>query len=51
MQVFGRKVEDVIKDGINGKITNLPETTKLKLQNIMKTLSNKSKANLIAFVF
>lgn len=51
MQVFGRKVEDVIKDGINGKITNLPETTKIKLQNIMKTLSNKSKANLIAFVF
>ena len=51
MQVFGRKLEDVIKDGINGKMSELPENTKIRLQNIMKALSNKARANLIAFVF
>lgn len=51
MQVFGRKVEDVIKDGINGKMSDLSDSTKQRLQNVMKALSNKSRANLIAFVF
>ena len=51
MQVFGRRLEDVIKDGINGKMSELPENTKQRLQNVMKALSNKSRANLIAFVF
>jgi len=51
MQVFGRRLEDVIKDGINNKLSDLPENTKQRLQNVMKALSNKSRANLIAFVF
>ena len=51
MQVFGRRLEDVIKDGINNKMSDLPENTKQRLQNVMKALSNKSRANLIAFVF
>ena len=51
MQVFGRRVEDVIKDGINGKMSDLSDNTKQRLQNVMKALSNKSRANLIAFVF
>jgi hypothetical protein len=51
MQVFGRKVEDVIKDGICSKMSDLSDNTKQRLQNVMKALSNKSRANLIAFVF
>ena len=42
---------NVIKDGINGKMSDLSDNTKQRLQNVMKALSNKSRANLIAFVF
>ena len=41
----------IIKDGINAKLTTLPDNTRVKLQNLMKTLANKGKTNLIAIVF
>jgi stage IV sporulation protein A len=50
-QMFGRNMGDVIKDGINAKLTTLPDNTRVKLQNLMKTLANKGKTNLIAIVF
>ena len=50
-QMFGRNMGDVIKDGINAKLTTLPDNTRIKLQNLMKTLANKGKTNLIAIVF
>lgn len=50
-QMFGRNMGDVIKDGINSKLSTLPDNTRIKLQNLMKTLANKGKTNLIAIVF
>ena len=50
-QMFGRNMGEVIKDGINAKLTTLPDNTRIKLQNLMKTLANKGKTNLIAIVF
>ena len=50
-QMFGRNMGDVIRDGINAKLTTLPDNTRVKLQNLMKTLANKGKTNLIAIVF
>ena len=50
-QMFGRNMGDVIKDGINSKLNTLPDNTRVKLQNLMKTLANKGKTNLIAIVF
>jgi len=50
-QMFGRNMGEVIKDGINAKLTTLPDNTRVKLQNLMKTLANKGKTNLIAIVF
>ena len=50
-QMFGRNMGDVIKDGINAKLSTLPDNTRIKLQNLMKTLTNKGKTNLIAIVF
>ena len=41
----------VLQGGISSKLTTLPENTKVKLQNLMKTLANKGKSNLIAVVF
>ncbi len=50
-QIFGQNMGVVLQGGISGKLTMLPENTKLKLQNLMKTLANKGKNNLIAVVF
>lgn len=50
-QIFGQNMGVVLQGGINGKLTMLPENTKNKLQNLMKTLANKGKNNLIAVVF
>lgn len=48
--IFGRKVGDVIKDGVNAKLLLMPEQSKARLQHIVKTLANKGKGNLIAFI-
>jgi stage IV sporulation protein A len=50
-QIFGQNMGVVLQGGISAKLTMLPETTKIKLQNLMKTLANKGKNNLIAVVF
>ena len=50
-QIFGQNMGVVLQGGISSKLTTLPETTKVKLQNLMKTLANKGKGNLIAVVF
>lgn len=50
-QIFGQNMGVVLQGGISSKLTTLPETTKVKLQNLMKTLANKGKSNLIAVVF
>lgn len=50
-ELFGQKFGDIIKAGITGKLATLPEPIKMKLQQLIKTISNKGKSNLIAFVF
>ena len=50
-QMFGQNMGNVIKEGVNAKLTLLPDNTRIKLQNLMKTLANKGKTNLIAIVF
>ena len=50
-ELFGRKYEDIISQGIEMKLHSLPEPVKIKMQQLLKTISNKGKSNLIAFVF
>jgi stage IV sporulation protein A len=50
-QIFGQNMGIVLQGGISSKLTALPENTKVKLQSLMKTISNKGKNNLIAVVF
>lgn len=50
-ELFGQKFGDIIKAGVMGKLNTLPEPVKIKLQALIKTISNKGKTNLIAFVF
>ena len=49
--IFGRKLGDVIQDGLKSKTNTLPDHTRIKVQQIVKTLANKGKSNVIAIVF
>lgn len=51
MSMFGRNIGDLLKDGINAKLMTLPENNRVKLQNILKSMTNRGKNNLIAIVF
>lgn len=50
-ELFGQKLKDIITGGVASKLSGLPEPIKVKLQQIIKTVSNRGKGNLIAFVF
>ncbi|MGN1344081.1 MAG: stage IV sporulation protein A [Traorella sp.] len=48
--IFGRKLADIIKDGLNVKLSMIPETARVRLQDILTKLVNKGKGNIIAIV-
>lgn len=50
-QIFGKKLGEVVSTNLITKLNALPETTRNKVQQLVKTLANKSKQNLIAIVF
>lgn len=50
-QLFGRKLGDVIQDGVLAKLNTIPEPTRIKLQSLLRTMTNKGKNNIIAIVF
>lgn len=49
-EIFGRKLSDLIRDGLNAKLSMIPEAARLKLQDILTKLVNKGKGNVIAVV-
>lgn len=48
--IFGRKLSDLIQDGLNVKLSMIPETARVRLQDILTKLVNKGKGNVIAIV-
>ena len=50
-ELFGQKIKDIISSTLLIKVNSLPEPLKIKLQSIIKALTDKGKNNLIAFVF
>ena len=48
--IFGRKLSDLIRDGLNAKLSMIPEAARLRLQDILTKLVNKGKGNVIAIV-
>lgn len=50
-EMFGQKFGEIIKAGVSSKLSTLPDPIKQKLQQLLKTITNKGKGNLIAFVF
>ena len=49
-EIFGRHLSDIIKDGMNSKLSMIPENARVRLQEILKKLVNKGKGNVIAIV-
>jgi len=48
--IFGRKLSDLIRDGLNAKLSMIPEVARARLQDILTKLVNKGKGNVIAIV-
>ena len=48
--IFGRKLSDPIRDGLNAKLSMIPEAARIRLQDILTKLVNKGKGNVIAIV-
>jgi len=49
-EIFGRSLDTIVKEGIQGKLSLMPETTRFKLGNTITKIVNKGSNNLIAIV-
>ena len=49
-EIFGRSLEVIVSEGINAKLSMLPESTRYKLITILTKMVNKGSQNLIAIV-
>lgn len=50
-EIFGRSLDVIVKEGIQAKLSMLPENARYKLQQTLSKLVNKGSGNLIAIVF
>lgn len=48
--VFGRKLGDLIEEGMYFKLNSIPETASLRIHDILSKIVNKGKSNVIAIV-
>ena len=49
-ELFGRKLSEVVNDGIKAKIYLMQEDTKYKMKEALDKIVNKGKGGVIAFV-
>lgn len=49
-EIFGRSLDVIVKEGIQGKLSLMPEATRFKLGSTITKIVNKGANNLIAFV-
>lgn len=49
-EIFGRKLEDLISEGYDLKLRTIPDSTCLKIHDILEKVVNKGKTNVIAIV-
>ncbi len=50
-EVFGRSLEVIVQEGIQAKLSMMPDTTRYKLKDTMTKIVNKGSNTLIAIVF
>jgi len=49
-EIFGRSLEDIVQESIQAKLAQLPENSKVKLEQTITKMVNKGSNNLIAIV-
>ena len=49
-EIFGRSLDEIVKEGIQAKLSMMPETTRYKLATTATKIVNKGSNNLIAIV-
>lgn len=49
-EIFGRSLDVIVQEGIQAKLSMLPETARYKLSQIITKMVNKGSSNLIAIV-
>ncbi|MDD2505574.1 MAG: stage IV sporulation protein A [Bacilli bacterium] len=49
-EIFGRSLDVIVKEGIQAKLSMMPENTRYKLSNTVTKIVNKGSNNLIAIV-
>ena len=49
-EIFGRSLEDIVQESIQSKLSQLPDNSKVKLEQTITKMVNKGSNNLIAIV-
>ena len=49
-EIFGRSIDVIVKEGIQAKLSLMPENVRFKLSQTLNKIVNKGSGNLIAFV-
>ena len=49
-EIFGRKLSELVNDGIRSKIHMMPDKAKLKLQESLQKIVNSGSGGLIAII-
>ena len=49
-EIFGRSLDVIVKEGIQAKLSMLPENVRFKLQQTLTKLVNKGSGNLFSIV-
>ena len=49
-EIFGRSLDNIVKEGISAKLSLMPENIRFKLNQTLNKIVNKGSNNLIAFV-
>ena len=50
VNIFGKTLEQLVDDGISGKVTKINEDSQEKLQNAMEKIVNESSGGLICII-
>ena len=50
-EIFGRSLDVIVKEGIQAKLSLMPDNTRFKLQQTIGKLVNKGSGNLYTIVF
>ena len=49
-EIFGRSLDTIVQEGIQAKLSIMPENTRYKLSQTVTKIVNKGSSNLIAIV-